>query len=163
MRSFDLSHVQQVLDKLQVSGRKRSNPSFQSTSTEDIQNKTLVNRVVDSDIRKSRNPFGLDMLTDSHPKDVLRCLLQYFKQNSIKTTQKVEDKLTQAAYTISVNSGPSTVYSVEIVEVSSIIGVYTFEIEAIEKSKAVQTVQTARRRVESAIEYCLLNVPRLAQ
>lgn len=86
MKSFDIG-----LEKSSGTGRKISNPSFQSTSTEDIQTKSFVGKTIEVEIRKSRSPFALDLLTDSSPKDILKELLAYFKKQKISATQKVNN------------------------------------------------------------------------
>ncbi len=84
MKSFDFG-----IEKSSGTGRKISNPSFQSTSTEDIQTKSFVGKTIDVEIRKSRSPFALDLLTDYSPKDIMKDLLSYFKKQKIITTPKV--------------------------------------------------------------------------
>lgn len=59
------------------------------------------------------------------------------------------------------HAGPSAFISLEVVEVSSIPGIYTFEMEGGEKSKAGPAVVAARRKVESAVEYCLAQASKI--
>ena len=180
-RSFD-----QTLERSSGTSRKVSNPSFISTSGEDLSSKEKRDRkhpqrhtlgsthanakpqempqlaqdaanaanaanAAAAVVRKSKNPIPLDMITDHNPKDTFRELVNHFKAQKVPTTIKDHFKC-------QVTPGPSLSFVIELVEVSSIAGVYAFEIEPVEKSRSSSFLISAQKRIHAAVEHALAYV-----
>ena len=84
IKSFDV-----MLEK--NSARKTSNPSFQSSSTEEQPlTKSFAGLLQPKeDIRRIRNPFALDMISDMTPRQILLAIVEAGKRHNITTNLKV--------------------------------------------------------------------------
>jgi hypothetical protein len=84
MKSFDV-----LLEK--NSARKTSNPSFQSSSTEEQPlTKSFAGLMqAKEDAKRIRNPFALDLISDMTPRQIHLAILEAGKRHNIATTVKV--------------------------------------------------------------------------
>ena len=87
MRTYDTGDRSAV-----GTARKISNPSFQSTSAEDSQTKSLLGIKrpgKDTEIRKTRNPFSLDVITEKDPIELLKDISANLKTEKLSSIHKV--------------------------------------------------------------------------
>lgn len=77
------------------SNRKISNPSFQSSSTEEqaVTRSFVVTNSKDSEIRRVRNPFSFDLITEIHPNDLVKSMILIGKTNNFICTPRVVFRL----------------------------------------------------------------------
>lgn len=87
MRTYDASEKWAA-----GTSRKISNPSFQSTSAEDSNTKSLaiIKRGKENEIRKTRNPFSLDFITEKDPTEILKEVVANLRAEKIPSISKVE-------------------------------------------------------------------------
>lgn len=85
IKSFDM-----LLEKNSM--RKVSNPSFQSSSTEEqpmTKSFAGLGQYKDTDIKRTRNPFALDLISDMSPGQILLAIIEAGKRHNIATAVKV--------------------------------------------------------------------------
>lgn len=88
LKTFEGSHERSLV----ATARKISNPSFQSPNGEDGSKRSLGfkhSNQESAEIRKSRNPFGLDLVTEAHPRDLMRELIASLKKERLASLVKV--------------------------------------------------------------------------
>jgi hypothetical protein len=160
MKSLDL-----VLDRSAATYRKTSNHSLKSSIMEDsslslkaqsfLNPQSITTNSTEQAVRKSKTAFSLDLVTEIQPKEIIAALTSQLKNLNINYLQKVNSDLTQGGFKLNIILGPSISHSLEVVEVSCFPGLYTFEVEYLEKSKIGPANSLAKKKLQSIIHAVL--------